>query len=149
MSGRTQTLVHAKILLVDDNANGVAARKSVLQELGYRITTASCGATALEQFCAHRFDLVITDYKMPRMDGLELISRLRKQAPEVPIILISGFTDTLGLNEESTGADAVLQKSNNEVSHLLRAVNRLLRKKLLKKSPSGESASPRAKSKGA
>jgi CheY-like chemotaxis protein len=63
------------------------------------------------------------------MDGLELIVRLRKQAPELLIILISGFVDTLGLNEATTGADAVIQKSNNEVTHLVRAVNRLLRRK--------------------
>jgi hypothetical protein len=46
----------------------------------------------------------------------------------VSIILISGFTDTLGLNEANTGADIVLQKSANEVTHLIRAVNRLIRK---------------------
>lgn len=138
----------ARILLVDDNANGLAARKSVLQELGHRITTASCGATALEQLGAQKFDLVVTDYKMPRMDGLELIRRLRKQAPELPIILISGYTDALGLNEDSTGADAVLQKSANEVSHLVRAVNRLLRRKpMAKKPPAGESSSVHARNK--
>ena len=116
MSARTPAVSNpANILLVDDNANGLAARKSVLHELGHRITTASCGATALELLDAHAFDLVVTDYKMPRMDGLELIGRLRKQAPELPIILISGYTGALGLNEESTGADAVLEKSANEV----------------------------------
>lgn len=125
----------ADILLVDDNANGLAARKSVLQEMGHRITIASCGATALEQVEQHNFDLVVTDYKMPRMDGLELIRRLRKQAPGLPIILISGYTDALGLNEELTGADAVLQKSASEVSHLVRAVNRLLRSRPAGKKP--------------
>ena len=44
------------------------------------------------------------------------------------MILISGFTDTLGLNEANTGADVVIQKSAHEVSHLIRSVNRLLRK---------------------
>jgi hypothetical protein len=44
------------------------------------------------------------------------------------VILISGFTDTLGLNENNTGADIVIQKSSHEVGQLIRAVNRLLRK---------------------
>ncbi len=62
------------------------------------------------------------------MNGVEFITRLRKQHPTMSIILISGFTDTLGLNEANTGADVVIQKSSHEVSHLVRSVNRLLRK---------------------
>jgi two-component system response regulator HydG len=120
------------ILLVDDNANGLAARKSVLEELGYSIVTCTSGADALEYFESQKFDLVVTDYKMPRMDGLELIGRLRKHTPGLPIVLISGYVDTLGMNEASTGADVVIQKSSNEVSHLIRSVNRLLRRKSVK-----------------
>src|SRR5437660_197475 len=86
----------ARILLVDDNVHGLSARKQVLEELGHRIATAANGPDALEQFAHHKFDLVVTDYKMPRMDGRELIVRLRKQSPELPIILISGFVDSLG-----------------------------------------------------
>jgi CheY-like chemotaxis protein len=119
----------AKILLVDDNANGLSARQAVLEELGHRITTASSGAEALELFSRQKFDLVVTDFRMPKMDGLELIVRLRKSAPEIPIILISGFVDALGLSESSTGADVVIQKSANEVGHLVRSVGRLLRRK--------------------
>ncbi len=115
----------------------------MLEELGYRISTASNGVEALEHFARHQFDLVVTDYKMPRMDGLELIVRLRKQTPDVPIILISGFVDALGLSEGSTGADVVIQKSANEVSHLVRSVARLLRRK---KPPASE-ARPKSKRK--
>ena len=140
----SSSVPRGRILLVDDNAHGLCARKTVLEELGHRITTASSGAEALERFTESKFDLVITDYKMPRMDGLELISRLRKQTPALPVILISGFADTLGLSEENTGADVVLQKSANEVSHLLRSVAQLLRKPL--KKPAG-SASGAAKAK--
>jgi two-component system response regulator CpxR len=121
--------LHARILLVDDNVNGSSARKTVLEEFGHKINVASSGADALEQFAQHKYDLVVTDYKMPRMDGLELIVRLRKLTPDIPIVLVSGFVDTLGLNEASSGADAVIQKSANEVTHLVRAVNRLLRRK--------------------
>lgn len=124
---------------MDDNANGSTARKTVLEELGHKINVASSGADALEQFSQHKYDLVVTDYKMPRMDGMELIVRLRKQAPDIPIVLVSGFVDMLGLNEASTGADAVIQKSANEVTHLIRAVNRLLRKKPSKKPAAADS----------
>lgn len=135
------------ILLVDDNSNGVKARKIILEELGYKISTASNGADALELFNAGKFDLVVTDYKMPRMDGLELIVHLRKLNLNLPIVLISGYVDTLGLNEQNTGADAVLQKSSNEVNHMVRAVARLLRKKPTRKPVSAEARLVKAKRK--
>jgi CheY-like chemotaxis protein len=137
--------IHGHILLVDDNVSGSSARKTVLEELGHRIHVAASGADALEQFSQHKYDLVVTDYKMPRMDGLELIGRLRKQTPDIPIVLISGFVDTLGLNEATTGADSVIQKSANEVTHLVRAVNRLLRKKASKKPATGDARTLKAK----
>jgi CheY-like chemotaxis protein len=137
--------VHGRILLVDDNANGLSARKSVLEEVGHKIAAVTSGADALEQFAKQKYDLVVTDYKMPRMDGLELIVRLRRLSPDLPIVLISGYVDALGLNEASTGADAVIQKSANEVSHLLRAVSRLLRRKPQRKAPAAET--PKSKRK--
>jgi len=132
---------------VDDNVNGSTARKTVLEELGHKINVASSGADALEQFSQHKYDLVVTDYRMPRMDGLELIVRLRKLAPDIPIVLISGFVDALGLNEATSGADSVIQKSANEVNHLVRAVNRLLRRKPSKKPASGAPPELKAKRK--
>jgi CheY-like chemotaxis protein len=132
---------------VDDNAHGLSARRCVLEELGYKITTAGSAADALEQYHPQAFDLVVTDYKMPRMNGTELIERLRKLAPALPIILISGFVDALGLSEASTGADAVIQKSSNEVSHLVRTVARLLRRAPSKKPASAEPAALKAKRK--
>ena len=116
----------AHILLVDDNRLGLAARKSVLEELGHSITTALHGQEALELFSAGAFDLVITDYRMPKMDGFELIKSIRALAPAEPIILISGYAEALGMTEANTGADAVVPKNANEVTHLVREVNRLL-----------------------
>ena len=132
--------VRGRILLVDDNTNGLAARKTVLEELGHTITACSNGADALEQLGERSYDLVVTDYKMPRMDGIELIARVRKQAPHLPLVLVSGFVDALGLTEESTGADAVVQKSSNEIPNLLRAVARLLSRKPAPKVAQSEKA---------
>jgi two-component system chemotaxis sensor kinase CheA len=118
----------ARILLVDDNKLGLIARKSVLEDAGHRITTAVEGQEAFERFTREKFELVITDYKMPRMNGLELIRRIRERSEYVPIILISGYADALGMTEENTGADVVIPKSSTEVPQLLRSVNRLLRR---------------------
>jgi CheY-like chemotaxis protein len=142
---QSQSAASARILLVDDNANGLSARKTVLDELGHKTTTASSGAEALEVFAGQKFDLVVTDYKMPRMNGIELIGHLRELSPELPIILISGFVDALGLSETSTGADVVIQKSSNEVSHLVRSVGRLLRRTPGKKGVGSQAAKTKRK----
>lgn len=129
-----------RILIVDDNSMGLLARRSVLEELGHHVATSSTGQEALDLCGKQRFDIIITDYKMPKMNGIELIGKLRKLDSNYSIILISGFVDALGLNEANTGADIVLQKSANEVSYLIRSVNRLMRKPPLKKKPSSQSA---------
>jgi len=136
MRGTCPNTTPARILLVDDNHLGLIARRSVLEELGYSITTATQGQEALERFAGGRFDLVITDYKMPKMNGLELIRRIREQAAGLPIILISGYAEALGLTESSSGADVVIPKSAHEVPHLVRSVGRLLNRKAPKK-PAG------------
>jgi CheY-like chemotaxis protein len=127
MKAAASRTASARILIVDDNSMGLLARRTVLEELGHRVHTCASPQDALEQCDKTRFDVVVTDYKMPKMNGVEFIAELRKHHPAVPVILISGFTDALGLNELTTGADAVIQKSALEVGHLIRAVNRLLR----------------------
>jgi len=116
----------ALILLVDDNRDGVLARRSVLEELGYQVVTACCGVDALLLQEQRNPDLVITDYRMSPMDGLELIAQLRTSGFQKPIILLSGFAETLGMRSENTGADVVIQKSSNEVANLVRYTKRLL-----------------------
>ena len=115
-----------EILLVDDNRQGLIARKSLLQELGYIIRTATGGEEALELFSRQKFDVVVTDFKMPSMDGIELIQRIRSLEPNARIILLSGFVEPLGLCEQTTGADIVISKSAGEVGYLTRSVKRLL-----------------------
>ena len=117
------------ILLVDDNRDGVLARRSVLEEIGYRVVSATCGREALLRVDEQAFDLVITDYRMSPMDGLELIKELRERKFSNPIILLSGFADSIGLRAEDTGADVVIQKSANEITTLVRQTSRLVNPK--------------------
>ena len=138
----------ATILLVDDNHDGVLARRSVLEELGYNVVSAPCGADALARIEEQNFDLVITDYKMSPMNGLALIAELRRRNFAKPIILLSGFADTIGLRAESTGADVVIQKSANEIATLVRQTNRLLSPKKPAASQRASKAPGRAKSGG-
>jgi len=129
--------IAARVLMVDDNAHGLTARKTVLEEHGHQVTTTQKALEALDLFAAESFDVVITDYRMPGMNGLELIAALRKIKPGVPLILLSGFVETLGMTEQSSGADGVIQKSAHELPHLTRMVARLLNRQ-----PSSAAAKP-------
>lgn len=133
-----------RILLVDDNRNGLRARKVVLEELGYEVVSCGCGVEALNQYCSRPFDLVVTDYRMPLLDGIQLIARLREHTPAVRVVLISGVAETLGLNDLNTGADIVVQKNCHEVTALTRAVARLMSRKPPRKPIRGQSP-PRAR----
>lgn len=124
-----------KILLVDDNRMGLLARKTVLTENGYDVTTVDKPEQVLELMNGAKFELVVTDYKMPKMNGIELISQLRAAGHRQPIILMSGYVEALGLTEASTGSDSVIQKSANEIPRLLHAVKSLLQSR--RKPPAG------------
>lgn len=115
-----------RILLVDDNRDGLVVRRALLEELGHRVEIAGTGAEALRLFEAGGFDVVVTDYVMPSMDGPALIQRIRAANPNARVILLSGFVEGMGLTEENTGADVVLMKSSREGAHLVRAVKRLM-----------------------
>jgi len=125
----------AHILLVCHNRNGLAARRAVLEEAGYRVKTASAAEEAAAHLAAEKFDLIITDHHVQKLDGVELIRMARSTGHRGPVILISAYVEALGLTESETGADAVLSKSSNEVTHLVRAVSRLLRQNIQKKPP--------------
>jgi CheY-like chemotaxis protein len=114
------------ILLVDDSRDGLLVRRALLEELGYTVEVAENGEKGLALFQASNFDVVVTDYRMPKMNGVEMIARIRQIDPHARIVLLSGFVEPLGLTEENTGADSVISKSANEPGHLARAVKRLV-----------------------
>ena len=136
-----------EILLVDDNRQGLIARKSLLQELGYIIRTATGGEEALELISRQKFDVVVTDFKMPSMDGIQLIQRIRGLEPDARIILLSGFVEPLGLCEQTTGADVVISKSAGEVGYLTRSVKRLLSRPPARKPPASATPAIQTKAK--
>src|SRR4051794_14689158 len=131
-----------RILLIDDNKHGLAARKSVLEDAGYFVTAFAVPEEALEHFAASAYHLVVTDYRMPNMNGVEVIRRMGELRPAVPVVMLSGVAEVLGLDEQNTGANVVIAKSATEINHLVRAANKLLHAEPTRK-PVGSHTRPR------
>jgi DNA-binding NtrC family response regulator len=88
---------NGSILVVDDEPSIVAWTSKVLAKLGYGVTGVSGGQKALDMLAndPDRFDLVLTDLAMPKMDGLALSQQINRICPDIPIILCTGFSDGL------------------------------------------------------
>jgi len=80
----------ARILAVDDEDSLRRLLTAVLERAGHEVTTASDGFEAVRLVDAEPFDLVVTDLIMPGMEGIQTIQQLRRLAPELKIIAISG-----------------------------------------------------------
>ncbi|HEY7205952.1 MAG TPA: sigma-54 dependent transcriptional regulator [Methylomirabilota bacterium] len=81
----------ARILIVDDEPDMLESCSRILSRQGYTCVTAGDGHSALATLERERPDLLLTDFKMPEMDGLELLRRAHQLDPALPVILITGF----------------------------------------------------------
>lgn len=98
-----------KILLVEDNEAIVKMLKMYLERLGHDLVIAYDGDEALSAFENYNFDLVITDYRMPKMDGFTLLKNLRKISRDVVVVLISADKN-FEKNSDSVLANYVIKK---------------------------------------
>lgn len=105
-----------RILLVDDEEQVREVLSTMLSEHGYRVTTATNGAQALEEFARQpgEFDLLVTDMTMPVMSGLELAGHVLELQPEFPIILCTGQSEQI--NREKALAAGVAEYLNKPFS---------------------------------
>ena len=112
-----------RILLVDDQQPVREAIRLLLGLNEHKVVEASSGAEALELFRRDCFDLVITDFEMPRMKGNELATRIKQLVPAQPIIMITAYAEQLG--DSNNPVDAILTKPF-QLDDLRQAMARLL-----------------------
>jgi CheY-like chemotaxis protein len=81
------------ILVVDDEPENRRIYSEILSDLGYRVIDEPDGASALSDIRrGEKIDLVITDYKMPGMNGLEMVATLRNILPSIPVLMLTAYT---------------------------------------------------------
>jgi len=110
----------AAILCIDDEEPALLLRRLVLENAGYRVFTALTGKQGIELFRHQPIDVVILDYWMADMDGLDVAEQLKGLSPKTPIIMLSGYTSIL---DEGLGrVDLWLRKGEGDPEQLLAAV---------------------------
>jgi two-component system, cell cycle sensor histidine kinase and response regulator CckA len=88
---------YPRMLLVDDDETLLKVGKRMLERFGYRVTVKSSGIEAIEFFKRNpaQFDLLITDQRMPKMDGLKLVEAILNVRPDIPTIVYTGYSEEL------------------------------------------------------
>ena len=117
-----------KVLVIDDDHGVRHTLSKMLRSLGHEVATASNGGRGMEMMKAEPPQIVITDILMPEQEGFETIIKLRREAPDVKILAISGGFAAGDYNllsmAHALGADDILAKPFGE-SDLVRALNRV------------------------
>jgi DNA-binding NtrC family response regulator len=118
----------AMILVVDDEPQVADTLRDLLEYEGFKVETAENGRQALDRLTSgHRFDLVITDMKMPEMDGLELLKRVQKLRKNLPVIVLTAYaTLKNGLQAIKEGVYDYVSKPFS-VDLLIRVVHQALK----------------------
>lgn len=120
----------ASIMIVDDEESIVEMLKEILEKRGFQVTacTSSLEALAIFQQSPDRFDIVISDQTMPEMTGIQLVQNLLKIKPDLPIILCTGFSESITEEQvKSMGVREFIMKPVI-VEDIIRAIKKALLK---------------------
>jgi CheY-like chemotaxis protein len=99
-----------KVMVVDDEVGAAHSLSDFLQEMGYLVYTAYDGREALHLYDSDPVDVVITDFRMPRMGGAELLRELRKRTPDLPVMMMTGQGGVEGMEAEAGEATELWRK---------------------------------------
>jgi DNA-binding NtrC family response regulator len=117
-----------KILLVDDEESIRTATAAVLEEEGYAVDTAANGKEAIEKSNANFYNVALIDYRLPDMEGTELLTSLRETTPRMAKIMVTGYPSLQNaVSSVNKGADAFLMKPVG-METLLKTIREVIRK---------------------
>ncbi len=134
-----------RILLVDDEPLIRETMSFLLVAQGYEVATATDGFEALLQLQVKPSDLLISDLNMPRMSGFELLSIVRQQFPELPVIAISGAYESSGEIPSGVMANAFYSKGGCTLDKIFRTVADLIQQVPEARNPRQNVPSPKKK----
>ena len=115
------------LLVVDDDPYVLESLSSLLREFGYSVSTCQNARDALEKIKEQRFDVVLTDIKMPEITGIELLRRIHLIDPQLPVILLTAFAELdVAVDAIKRGAFDFITKPYNP-EYLVHAVDKAVK----------------------
>ena len=99
-----------KILVVDDNNLFRIVVSKILSRLGYEVSSADSGENGLRIFLKNKFDIVLSDYEMPGMDGVAFACSVKKNSPRTRVVIMTGAGKETVFSRKSTAVDEVISK---------------------------------------
>jgi len=114
-----------RVLVAEDEALAAMALEDLLLEAGFDVLLAADGQEALETAGRERFDLLLTDLRMPRLDGRELIRRLRAMRPDLPVVVMTGYAPPNGSIVIEEGGPIVLMTKPFDPDRLVATIRSL------------------------
>jgi DNA-binding NtrC family response regulator len=117
------THMNAEVLVVDDDVNLLSLMVDTLTAIGYNATGAKGGMEALDLLAKRTYDLMITDIKMPDLDGIQLLQKSRRLYSRMPVVLITGVA--LPEIVDQANPDGFLKKPFR-ISHIEDVIERTL-----------------------
>jgi len=99
-----------KILVVDDNNFLRIVVSKMLSLLGYEVLSADSGENGLSLFLKNKFDIVLSDYEMPGMDGVAFACSIKKTSPRTKVIIMTGAGRETVFSRKNTAVDEVISK---------------------------------------
>ncbi len=99
-----------KILVVDDNNVLLIVVSKMLSRLGYEVSSADSGEDGLSIFRQNKFDIVLSDYEMPGMDGVAFACSIKKKSPCTWVVIMTGAGRETVFSRKSTAVDEVISK---------------------------------------
>jgi len=116
----------SNILVVDDEEALRTVLSSELRNAGYEVNTASDGDEAISAVQTKKFDLVLLDIKMPKVDGFEVLKFIKQNLPSIKVIMLTGFADLKNaIESKKHGAEDFVSKPYDLVD-LLTTIERVL-----------------------
>jgi DNA-binding NtrC family response regulator len=128
-----------KILVVDDDAIVIKSCRRILEAEGFEVTSVPSADEALEKIKYYEFDLLLMDVKMPKHDGIFLMREIKKNWPDIPIIVMSGYPTPETITDVLKLGDTQFIPKPFRPDELVKSVRQVIQKMPRKKSsPTGD-----------
>jgi len=137
-ASQSETEINATVLFVDDEANVLSSLKRLFRPVGYRIFTAESGVQGLEIMARETIDVVVSDMRMPEMNGAQFLQQVYEKWPETMRILLTGYAE-IGATIDAINKGHIYRYISKpwEDNDILLAIKQALRQKQLEKENRG------------